>query len=113
MNQEARAAAVTELQGIAENIIQITDDFYNSFATGGLRQSAYDQIRYDLVQHTSYQNTVSLTAIPCFYLEPNTRIYMDDKSTGTNGDYVIKSISIPLGAGNNMSVSMSKALEQI
>ena len=114
MTQKQRADALTELKGIAENIIQVTDDFYNNFATGGMKQSAYEQIKYDLQKYTSYQNTVSLTARPSFYLNPNVRVDLYDESTGTIGDYVIKTISIPLGAtGSNMSVSLSKALERI
>lgn len=110
---QERRDTLTELADIAEDIIQITDIFNENFSTGGYRQSAYSQIRYDLQQYTSYQNTVSITAIPCFYLEPNVRVKLNDHSTGTFGDYVIKSISIPLGMGGNMSVSMSKAMERI
>lgn len=114
MTQKKRADALTELRGVAENIIQVTDDFYNNFATGGMKQSAYEQIKYDLQKYTSYQNTVSLTARPSFYLNPNVRVDLYDESTGTIGDYVIKTISIPLGStGSNMSVSLSKALERI
>ena len=102
-----------ELSDIAEDIIQITDIYYDNFATGSFKQSAYEQIRYDLQQYTSYQNTISITAIPCFYLEPNTRVELNDHSTNTFGDYVVKTISIPLGIGNNMSVSLSKAMERI
>ena len=110
---QQRKEAFAELEDIAENIIQVTSMFYDNFATGGFKQSAYEQIRYDLQQHTSYQNVVSITATPCFYLEPNTRVELNDHSTNTYGDYVIKSISIPLGIGNNMSVSLSKAFERI
>ena len=114
MSNEERAEALAELQGVAENIIQVTDEFYNNFVTGGLKQSPYDQIKYNLQQYTSYQNTVSITARPSFYLEPNVRIYMYDQSTGTIGDYVLKTISIPLGStGNTMSATLSKALEKI
>jgi len=113
LTTQERRKQLMELEGVAEDIIQVTDIFYKNFATGGFKQSAYEQIRYDLQQHTSYQNSVSVTAIPCFYLEPNVRVQLNDHSTGTFGDYVIKSISIPLGIGNNMSVSMSKAMERI
>lgn len=114
MSTEERAEAIAELEGIAENIIQIGDTFYQNFATGGLKQSAYEQIKYDLQQYTSYQNTVSITARPSFYLEPNVRVFLNDQSTGTVGDYVLKTISIPLGStGNNMSATLTKALEKI
>ena len=110
---EERQNAYRELKNIAEDVIQVTDIFHDNFGTGGFKQSAYEQIKYDLQQYTSYQNTVSITAIPCFYLEPNTRVKINDRTTNTYGDYVIKTISIPLGIGNNMSVSLSKAMERL
>ena len=113
LTMQQRQETYTELSDIAETVIQVTNAFYKNFATGGFKHSAYEQIKYDLQQYTSYQNTVSITAIPCFYLEPNTRVELKDHSTNTFGDYVVRSISIPLGAGNNMSVSMSKAMERI
>lgn len=113
LTTQERREKYAELGDIAEDIIQITDTFYDNFATGSFKQSAYEQIRYDLQQHTSYQNTISITAIPCFYLEPNTRVKLNDHSTNTFGDYIIKTISIPLGIGNNMSLSLSKAMERI
>jgi len=113
LNPQEKNQVFTDLKNIAEDIIQVTDMYCNNFATGSFKQSAYEQIRYDLQQHTSYQNIVSITAIPCFYLEPNVRVTLNDHSTNTFGDYVVKSISIPLGVGSAMSVSMSKAMERI
>ena len=110
---QERRDAYEKLSDIAEEIIQVTDTFYDNFATGGFKYSAYEQIKYDLQQYTSYQNVVTITAVPCFYLEPNTRVTLNDHSTNTYGDYIIKSVSIPLGAGNNMSVNLSKAFERI
>ena len=113
LNTQKRKEIFAELEDIAEDIIQITDNFYDNFATGQLKQSAYEQIRYDLQEYTSYQNTVSVSAIPCFYLEPGVRVEIKDHTTNTYGDYIVKNISIPLGIGNNMSVTMSKAIERI
>jgi len=113
LTTKKRKEVYNELTDIAEDIIQVTDTFYKNFSTGGYRQSAYEQIKYDLQQYTSYQNTVSITAVSCFYLEPNVRIRLNDHSTNTFGDYVVKTISIPLGLGSTMSVSLSKAIERI
>ena len=112
LTQAERANIYAELSNIAEEIIQITDNYYINFATGGSQRSAYEQIKYDLQQYTSYQNTISITAVPCFYLEPNVRVRLNEHTTNTFGDYIIKSISIPLG-GNSMSLSLSKAMEKI
>lgn len=91
---------------------QVTGDIYNALATGGSKNGAFDRVKYELYLHTNYQETVSITAIPVFYLEPNTRVTINDKSTNTYGDFVISNISMPLGAGSTMSVSCSQALER-
>jgi hypothetical protein len=102
----------TSVRGLTDAIIQVTSDYYKYFTTGGMNNDAFSQIKYDLLIYTSYQNTLSMTALPCFYLEPNTRATINDESTGTRGEYTISTISIPLGAGNAMSVTCSQALEK-
>lgn len=113
MTTDDRRKAYMDLENISEEIIQVTNIFHKNFATSLSKQPAYEQIKYDLQQHTSYQNVVSITALPCFYLEPNTLVELNDRSTNTYGEYVVKSISIPLGIGSAMSVSMSKAMGRL
>jgi hypothetical protein len=102
----------TSVRELTDAIIQVTSDYYKYFTTGGMNNDAFSQVKYDLLIYTSYQNTLSMTALPCFYLEPNTRATINDESTGTRGEYTISTISIPLGAGNAMSVTCSQALEK-
>ena len=85
---------------------------YEVISTGGTKNGAFDQIKYELYLHTNYQKTLSITALPAFYLEPNSRVNINDKSTNTYGDYMITSITIPLGPGNLMSVSCSEIFER-
>lgn len=91
---------------------QVRGDIFYNFATGGYKNGAFDQIKYELYVHTNYQKTLSLVAIPNFYLMPNTRVTLNDKSTNTYGDYMIQSISLPLGAGGTMSVTCSECFER-
>lgn len=91
---------------------QVTGDIYYSLATGGYKNGAFDRIKYELYLHTNYQKTLSITARPVFYLEPNSRVTINDKSTNTYGDYIVSNITIPLGAGSTMSVTCSEALER-
>ena len=95
-----------------EEWTQVTGDVYYALATGGWRNAAFDQIKYELYLHTNYQKTLSLTALPAYYLEPNSRITINDKSTNTYGSFVLKSLSIPLGPGNVMSGSCSECFER-
>lgn len=91
---------------------QVRGDVYNALATGGYKNGAYDQIKFELYSHTNYQESVSMTSLPVFYLEPNSRITINDASTNTYGDYVLKTISIPLGPGNAMASTASKCIEK-
>lgn len=92
---------------------QVEGDIFNSFANGGYKNSAFVQLQYELYLHTSYQKQLSITALPAFYLEPNTRVHINDKSTQTYGDYLITSVSLTLGAGNAMSCSASECVSKM
>lgn len=86
---------------------------YQELISGGVLRSAYEQIRSELYQYTSYNQQVSLTTLPIYYLEPNVRITIEDSETGISGDYIIKSISLPLDIGGTMNISCTKATERI
>ena len=80
---------------------------------GGSLKPAYDEIKKELYQYTTFNEQVSLTTIPIYYLEPNTRITIRDSATGIYGDFMIKSISMPLDINGTMSISCTKALERL
>lgn len=92
---------------------QVSEDIYNSFRLGGYKNSAFVQLQYELYLHTNYQKTVSISAIPIWYLEPNTRISINDKSTNTYGDYMMNSISYTFGAANPMNVSGNECIHKM
>lgn len=87
---------------------QTRGEVFNAFITGGYHNSAWDRVTLELYSHTTYQKTLSLTALPVYYLEPNVRVYINDETTQTKGDYMIQSISIPLNIGSVMSVTCNE-----
>lgn len=91
---------------------QVRGEIFYNLATGGYKNGAFDQVKYELYLHTAYQNSVSITGLPVFYLEPNSRIELNDTSTNTYGDYNLNTISIPLGPGNAMTVSCNQSIER-
>lgn len=91
---------------------QVRGEIFYNLATGGYKNGAFDQVKYELYLHTTYQNSVSITGLPVFYLEPNSRIELNDTSTNTYGDYNLNTISIPLGPGNAMTVSCNQSIER-
>lgn len=53
-----------------------------------------------------------MSAIPVYYLEPNNRITVRDDSSKIYGDYVIKTITLPLDISGTMNIQATKALER-
>ena len=91
---------------------QVSDEIYNNLLTGGYRNAAFDQIKYELYLHTRYQKSISMTSIPVFYLEPNSRITIDDPVSHTYGDFIVQSINLTLGPGANMSITCNETAER-
>lgn len=84
-----------------------------SFATNTYGYSAEDTIRELLYQHTSYSEAISLTSVPIYYIDVNNRITVEDEISDIYGDYIINSISLPLGIQGTMNISASRAMERI
>ena len=96
-----------------QNYVQVDSGIYNMLINGGVLKSAYEEIRRQLYQYTQYNEQISLTALPIYNLEPNTRITVRDAQSDIYGDYMIKSLSIPLDINGTMNISATRALERI
>lgn len=91
---------------------RVRGNIFAAFATGGYKNGAFDQIKYELYMHTNYQRSVSINALPIHYLEPNSRITVSDKTTNTYGDFIITSISYTFGGSASMTVSANEVFEK-
>lgn len=92
---------------------QVRSEIYSLLMNGGVLKSAYEEIRKELYQYTNYNEQISLTTLPIYYLEPNTRITVRDMESGIYGDYMVRTISLPLDVNGTMNISCTKALERI
>ena len=115
ITKEEKMLAIQRAECIknAHPYTQVREDIYSNLAIGGYKNSAYERIRYELFAHTNYQKTVSITALPVFYLEPNTRVSLSDKTTNTYGDFMVQNLNITLGPGANMSVTLNEVRERL
>lgn len=107
INEEIRAA-----ENLNREVIMISQEVYNNLTLGGTKNSAYDKLKELVYTHMTYNETVNLSIMPIYHLEPNTRITIFDNETGVNGDYMIKSISLPLTPNGTSSISATKCLEK-
>lgn len=83
------------------------------FTCSAQGKSAKNKLDELLYQHSYCIESATITSIPIYYLEPNTRIYLHDEETGLDGDYIISKITIPLSYNGTMSITATKAAENI
>ena len=91
-------------------IVNVSEEVFNDLVVGGNSTSAYDKVKELLIQHTHYNEAITLTTIPIYYLEPNNRIHIEDTELGINGDYLMNTISLPLTIGTS-SISCTRCIE--
>lgn len=82
--------------------------FSDNVVNGGTLNSAYNLIKNLLYEYTNYNESITLQAIPIYYLEPNTVITVVDEESSINGEYVINTISVPIDLGQSMTISAKK-----
>lgn len=92
---------------------QVDSTLFSQLTVGGTHNSAYEVVKDLLYQYTSYNENISIQALPMYHLEPNIRIGVNDRESNIHGDYMISSISIPLVASGTMSINATRALEKI
>ena len=93
--------------------IQVDDFIIDGLSKGGHYNSAFATVQDLLYQHTSYNESITINCLPIYYLEPNTRIYVHDEKSDIQGDYVIKSLSLPLDINGTMTITAGKAMDKI
>ena len=112
-NGEDADSLQRECEAQKQEYAQVRSEVYSMLANGGVLKSAYEEIRKELYQYTSYNEQISLTVLPIYYLEPNIRITVKDENSDIKGDYMIKSISLPLDINGMMNLSCVRVLERI
>lgn len=93
--------------------VQTNRAIINSTALGGIFNSCYEHIKQTIQDYIDYNESISLTCLPIYHLEPNTRIHLEDPESGIQGDYLINTISYSLGNSGTMSISAKKINEKI
>ena len=93
--------------------IQLTPSMENYFTISAQGKSAKDELDNLLYQHTYATEAVNLTAVPIYYLQPNTRIFVKDDNTGINGEFIVSKITVPLQYNGTTAITTTRAVERI
>lgn len=83
------------------------------FKMSGQGKSAIEVLNEYLYNYSYCAETISITTVPIYYLEPNTRIFVRDDKTGIDGEYILNSFNVSLAYNGTMSMSAVKASERI
>lgn len=75
--------------------------------------SCYERIRELLYEHLTLNESITIQVIPIYWLEPNRKIEVKDIGAQVNGQYMIKSISIPLAYNGLMNIQATRALSRL
>lgn len=87
--------------------------FDSMFRKSSQGKSAKDAIDSMLYNYAYCSESITINSIPIYYLEPNTRIYINDMISGLEGEYILNKISLPLGYNGTMSMSAIKATNRL
>lgn len=113
---ETSQGTAAEEQRIAKNLgyetIQVSSEVFKGLSVGGSQNAAIDKMRELLYLYTQFNESISLSIIPIYHLEPNTRITVHDNDIGIHGDYLIKTISLPLTTNGTSSISATRCIDK-
>ena len=99
-----------ETDGGTSRYIQVpAGEVDKMFSISGQGKSAKVMLDDLLYKHGYCTESATINAIPIYYLEPNTRIYLHDNDTGLDGDYIISKITLPLAYNGIMDITATKA----
>lgn len=104
---------VMAYNGDSAQVYQLNSSYWEHIGLGRSTYAAYDALRTQLHEMLGYNEALSVTIAPLYFLEPNQRISIYDPELNVSGDYIINTGTIPLGLTDKMSINVSKATERI
>lgn len=95
------------------SFLQVPKQFANMFTISAQGKSAKDELDNLLYNYSYCIETITINALPVYYLQPNTRIFVRDDNSGICGEYIVSSITLPLTYNGTMSINATKAVENM
>lgn len=83
------------------------------FTISSQGKSAKDVLDNYLYTYSYCTESITISALPIYSLEPNTRIFVRDDKSGINGEYIVSKINFPLDANGTMSINATKVVDRI
>lgn len=93
--------------------LRLDNSMADLFAISSRGKSAEEEMTELFNKHSYCTETVSITTIPIYHLEPNTLIHLRNKENHLNGKYQVSKISIPLTYNGMMTISATKVFDVV
>ena len=93
--------------------VKLSKDIENLFHISSQGKTAHAQLETFLYNFTYCTESISMTTIPVYHLQPNTRVSVRDDNSHINGEYLINRLTIPLTYNGTMNISATKAADTI
>lgn len=93
--------------------VKLPENMENLFTISAQGKSAKNVLDDYLYRYACCAETITISTLPIYHLEPNTRIFVSDEHSGINGEYIMTRYGIPLGSSGNMSISATKAIDRL
>lgn len=114
-NEELSEGLIAELrlEQSGYTFINIPQGYGQFFTISYRAKSVKNAVDELLYQYSYCVENISITALPIYTLQPNTRIYVCDSETKINGEYIVSKFTIPLTYNGTMSITAVKAPERL
>ena len=93
--------------------MQYQENMSNLFTVSTQGKCAIDVMEEWINNYIYAIESTSITTVPIYHLQPNTRIKIMDKDSHINGDYIVSRISIPLAYNGTMSITATKVADRV
>lgn len=93
--------------------IYLPDQYKQLFTVSAQGKTAKEALDELLYNNTHAMETMNITSLPIYYLNPNNRIGIYDNNIGVNHEYIINKITLPLQYNGTMSLQVSKTIDRL
>lgn len=94
-------------------VLNVDKKLEEGFYSGGMMSGAAEYIRSVLQNYITFNESVSLTTNPIYYLEPNTVVRVEREDVSISGDFTINTFNIPLDTKSQMTLQLKRNLEML
>ena len=111
VTDEERSQYISAMPGYTYcNMSAALEDLLTVSSQGRDAKSTLDSF---LSTHTHGAENITISCIPIYHLQPNTKIYVEDKENKIEGEYVLQRMTIPLTYNGMMSLSGYKYVQNL